>query len=259
MHLHWKLLFSLIAFLHSEALDSTKQRTAKGRGQGKNKGKGYLSRFCVLGMCINTENNIEKEKSDTEWAKSDASDLETRKAELESWQQQEKQRREQEEIEKRQKELDEANFCTCGPWMCKLNDKSICWRKCCNNEYGGPPPTRAPAHIDPWFGDENSLPTKPPVVPIPIPFMGDYWFDTDPQSWHPNGKVPGTHIEAKDAWEDAKKKGLLPSMFGGHNILDQIFGGIAQSARKNIKEARDQYSKNEAQKTPETIPGASAR
>merc|ERR1719271_795907 len=95
-------------------------------------------------MCINTENNIEKEKSDTEWAKSDASDLETRKAELESWQQQEKQRREQEEIEKRQKELDEANFCTCGPWMCKLNDKSICWRKCCNNEYGGPPPTRAP-------------------------------------------------------------------------------------------------------------------
>eukprot|EP00746_Dinoflagellata_sp_MGD_P013966 gnl/MRDRNA2_/MRDRNA2_130393_c0_seq1.p1 gnl/MRDRNA2_/MRDRNA2_130393_c0~~gnl/MRDRNA2_/MRDRNA2_130393_c0_seq1.p1 ORF type:complete len:229 (+),score=46.10 gnl/MRDRNA2_/MRDRNA2_130393_c0_seq1:120-806(+) len=219
VHLRWPLF--LAALLHSEALDSTKHRsTTQSR-----------SRFCILGMCINTESNIEKQQEETDAAKDNSVELERKNAELEAWHAQERARVEQERLDKIAKEKDEANFCTCGPWMCGLNDNSVCWRKCCNNEFGGPPPTMpptAPPGMTPFMGARDGS-TRPAVVTVSIPFVGDKSFDTDPASWHPWGDLPGTNIDAKWAWDEAKKKGLLPSVFGGHNIIDDVGGELKKA------------------------------
>lgn len=220
------LVIFLAALLHCEALDSSKHR-AVNRSQRK---------FCILGMCINSENDIEKQKEDTEFAQGEAGELERKKAELEQWQQQEKERKEQEARDKEQKERDEAMFCSCDKaWICGLNDRSVCWRRCCNNEFGGPPPTLPPTQPPSWF---NPSPTKAPVLEVTIPFVGDKHFDTDPKAWHPWGEwkdpLTGKKHDREEDWNWAKDHGLLPEAFGGHNIVEQAGSRIKDSIAKGL-------------------------
>jgi hypothetical protein len=146
------------------------------------------SSFCVLGMCIGTEKSISNTIEQTQTAKDETEELSKKAAELEDWHKQEKERKQQEEVEKKQKIMDEANFCTCGAWMCKLNDGSICWRKCCNNEFGGPPPTRAP--------ELSADASKDPLSIIPGYIPGNAatgekarFTPVNPADWRPQGAV----------------------------------------------------------------------
>jgi hypothetical protein len=144
------------------------------------------SSFCILGMCVSGEKSISQTVEQTQTAKDETEELAKKAAALEEWQKQEAERKKAEEIEKKQKTMDEANFCTCGAWMCKLNDGSVCWRKCCNNEFGGPPPTRAP-EVDP---SRDPLAVIPGYVPAnPSTRAKASWHPVNPADWRPTGSV----------------------------------------------------------------------
>jgi hypothetical protein len=146
--------------------------------------KKLQDKFCVLGMCVSGQKDISKSMEETQTAKDETEELAKKAAELEAWHKQEADRKQQEELEKKQKTEDEANFCTCGAWMCNLNDGSICWRKCCNNEFGGPPPTRPPP---PSANSNDPLARLPGYTPAdPNTGRAASW---NPADWRPEGAL----------------------------------------------------------------------
>jgi len=152
--------------------------------------KKAMDPFCLLGACIENKEDIKKAKEDELKADQEAKDLAKKAEELEAWHKEEAERQKAEEMEKKQKTEDEANFCTCGAWMCQLNDQSTCWKKCCDNQFGGPPPTRPPVadiSTDKMMGVPGYTPADPtigqqaswhpadwqPKGAVSIPFVGD--------------------------------------------------------------------------------------
>lgn len=217
MRTHLELLIILTALLRSAALNSAKHRAATGS----------KSSFCILGMCIESQNDIEKENETAETAIAEQKELDAKKKELQEWQKQEVERREQERREKVEREIqreieEEGKAAAAAATPTPVPQPALeaatpapdpfTWMKSPFQQAGPAKPEAIQQWLNPFQqkaqpGD-GSTPVPQPALeaatPAPDPFTwlkkpfqqaqpaqsGDQGIESapDPKSWHPSGK-----------------------------------------------------------------------
>eukprot|EP00746_Dinoflagellata_sp_MGD_P071592 gnl/MRDRNA2_/MRDRNA2_29137_c0_seq1.p1 gnl/MRDRNA2_/MRDRNA2_29137_c0~~gnl/MRDRNA2_/MRDRNA2_29137_c0_seq1.p1 ORF type:complete len:183 (+),score=55.83 gnl/MRDRNA2_/MRDRNA2_29137_c0_seq1:113-661(+) len=100
------------------------------------------SSLCIFGVCFSGKKDYDSSIKTHDTRDSTIEELTKRQEELDAWKKEENERKQLEEDEKRAKLQEEkdaviAQSCQCT-WQCgDRNDGTVCFRKCCNNEFGG--------------------------------------------------------------------------------------------------------------------------
>eukprot|EP00746_Dinoflagellata_sp_MGD_P119432 gnl/MRDRNA2_/MRDRNA2_55283_c0_seq1.p1 gnl/MRDRNA2_/MRDRNA2_55283_c0~~gnl/MRDRNA2_/MRDRNA2_55283_c0_seq1.p1 ORF type:complete len:228 (-),score=72.17 gnl/MRDRNA2_/MRDRNA2_55283_c0_seq1:240-923(-) len=103
-----------------------------------------LPSFCIFGMCISDKKEYDSSVKEHDSRDTTIEELTKKQEELDAWKKEELERKQLEDEEKRAKMQEEkdsvvAQSCQCT-WQCgDRNDGTVCFRKCCNNEFGGSP------------------------------------------------------------------------------------------------------------------------
>jgi len=107
--------------------------------------EGKIPSFCLFGTCFQDKKDYDKSVETNKKRDSVIEELNGKQEEMETWKKEQEEREQLEAEERKAKEQDEkdrtaANTCQCT-WECgDRNDGTVCFRKCCNGEFGGPSP-----------------------------------------------------------------------------------------------------------------------
>jgi TolA-binding protein len=100
--------------------------------------------LCIFGICISGKKDYDSSVKTHETRDQTIEELNKKVEEMDMWKKEDDERKQLEEDERRAKQQEEkdsviAQSCQCT-WACgDRNDGTVCFRKCCNNEFGGNP------------------------------------------------------------------------------------------------------------------------
>lgn len=106
--------------------------------------EGGFDTFCIFGICFSDKKDYEKSVKVHDHMGDTEAELQKRSEEMDAWKKEDDERKQLELEEQRAKAQEQkdsiiAQQCQCT-WECgDRNDGTVCFRKCCNNEFGGNP------------------------------------------------------------------------------------------------------------------------
>lgn len=99
--------------------------------------------MCIFGICLQGKKEFEQDKNLHANRDKEIEELQRQTEEVETWKKEEQERADLQAEENRAKAQEQrdgiiAQSCQCT-WECgDRNDGTVCFRRCCNNEFGGP-------------------------------------------------------------------------------------------------------------------------
>lgn len=162
--------------------------------------------FCIFGMCISDKKEYDQSNKIHSRRDETIEDLQKKQEEMDAWKKEDDERKQLEEDEKKAKRQEQkdaivAQSCQCT-WECgDRNDGTVCFRKCCNGEFGGSkqmpgtgPATGAAAATSP------AIPGMPTIPGLP-----------DPLSALKNALTPGASPQGAPTAPGAAGAASLPN------------------------------------------------
>lgn len=104
--------------------------------------EGGIPSFCIFGLCISDKKDYDHSQKIHDHRDERIEDLAKKQEEMDAWKKEDEERKQLEEDEKKAKRQEQkdaivAQSCQCT-WECgDRNDGTVCFRKCCNGEFGG--------------------------------------------------------------------------------------------------------------------------